>query len=83
MRPPLTVHQPTPLPPLRHYIDRTITVTPDDMDLVVGEPPVYDPTKLQEQELARWIAWSAKKQMAKALEDVWSGKIRASDQAKS
>ena len=81
-RAPMTVHVTKPLPPLRHYIDRTVTVMPDDMDLVVGEPPVYDPTKLQEQELAQWIAWSARKQMAEDLGDLAKRKIRESEEQK-
>lgn len=76
VRPPITVHTPTPLPPLRHYIERTITITPEQMDLAVGEAPKYDPSIPQEQELARWIGWSAKRKMADELAGLADKAIR-------
>jgi hypothetical protein len=47
-----------------------VTVTPDQMEKLVGEPPRYDTLKPQEQELARWIAWSAKRQMAEQIAEM-------------
>ena len=82
-RPPITVHQSKPLPPLRHYISRSVTITPDDMDLAVEEPPVYDPREPREQEFARWIAWSARKRMAELLGGIVDRKIRESQEQKT
>lgn len=59
-----------PLPPGRMILERSVTVMPADMELIVGEPPLYDRNALQEQELARWIAWSARRQMASLIADM-------------
>lgn len=74
----LTVHKLEPRAAGRRYVNRTIAVTPEQMDTVVDEPPRYDPTKPQDQELARWIAWSARRKMAEDLDSMTSAAARES-----
>jgi len=69
-RTPTAVIVTNPLPPGRAILNRSVVVTPDQMEKLVGEPPRYDASKPQDQELARWIGWSAKRLMAEQIAEM-------------
>lgn len=66
----------SPLPPGRSILERSVTVMPADMDQIVGEPPRYNTEAPQEQELARWIGWSARREMADVIAGLADRKAR-------
>ena len=78
----LKPHTPTavivtkPLPPGRMILTHSVTVTPAQMDLLVGEPPRYDRTKPRDHEVARWIDWSARRTMADDIRNLTDKKAR-------
>lgn len=47
----------------------TVNLSQQQVDVHVGEAPVFDPAKDEREQILRWMVWSAKTQLLQALLD--------------